>query len=113
MVITVTSIKLRSLWHFFRLSYFGLRISRQARSQKGFIEMKNTGFGYLHYTISAWENEAEMKEFARSGAHREAMRAGGEISVEIRTYTFEGPAMPTWKEARKLLFEKGKIVSFE
>lgn len=53
MIIVVTSIKLRSLFGFFRLSYQGLKIMRQTRQQKGFVSMKNTGFGYMHYTLSA------------------------------------------------------------
>ncbi|MDZ4710875.1 MAG: hypothetical protein SGI89_00955 [bacterium] len=44
MIVTVTSIKLRSVFNFFRLLMFGLKIIRQTKTQKGFIKMKNTGF---------------------------------------------------------------------
>ena len=113
MFVTITSLKLRRLRDFFKLSYRGLKITLQARREPGFIKMKNTGFGYWHYTVSAWETEADLKNFARAGAHREAMRASAEISTEIRTYTFESDRLPDWKTGKRLIFEKGKIISFD
>lgn len=74
--------------------------------------MKNTGFGYLHFTLSVWENEEAMKTFARSGKHLEAMKASREIAAEIRTYTFRSEQIPDWKEAKTLLVEKGKAIIF-
>lgn len=55
MIVTVTSLKLRKLWNFFRLSFHGMQVMKQTKTQKGFIKMKNTGFGYIHCTLSAWE----------------------------------------------------------
>jgi hypothetical protein len=112
MTITVTSIKLNSVWGFFRLSYMAMKIVLQLKKQKGFIKYKNKGFGYLHYTLSAWESEAEMKQFVPTGAHREAMKASAAIATEIRTHTFESDEMPSWKEAKQLLIEKGKLLTF-
>jgi hypothetical protein len=112
MIITVTSIKLRKLWYFFILSYFGLKIQRQTKINQGFIKMKNTGFGYWHYTLSAWESEQDMKNFARSGEHLEAMKNSKKLSTEIRVYTFQGEEFPAWKEAKKLLFKKGRVIPF-
>lgn len=112
MVITLTSIKLKSLWKFFSLSWHGFKISQQTKQQPGFLQLKNTGFGYDHYTATAWEDGESMKHFARSGAHLEAMKATKSLAKEIRTYTFEGDQIPDWKESRKLLQEKGKILSY-
>jgi heme-degrading monooxygenase HmoA len=112
MVITITSLKLRHWWGFFKLSLWGLKIVRQTKTQKGFVEMKNTGFGYLHFTLSVWESEADAKNFARSGAHLEAMRESRKLATEIRIYTFQGEKIPDWKEAKRLLRERGKVFSF-
>lgn len=112
MIVTVTSLRLKSLWDFFKLSYRGLQIVRQTKGQKGFVTMKNTGFGYLHYTLSAWESEADLKEFAKTGAHLVAMKKSKEIANEISTYTFESSQLPSWKEAKSLLSEKGKTLKF-
>ena len=106
MFITVTSLRLRSLWGFFRLSWLGLKISLQARKSKGFVQMKNTGFGYLHFTASLWESEEDLKAFARTGAHLAAMRQGSSLASEIRTHTYAGARLPSWKEVRALLHAK-------
>ena len=113
MVITITSLELRHWWDFFKLSLWGLKIVRQTKTQKGFIEMKNTGFGYLHFTLSAWETEADVKNFARSGAHLEAMKQSRKLATEIRIYTFRSDEIPDWKDAKRLLFERGKVLSFD
>ncbi len=112
MIVTVTSLRLRKLWNFFHLSWHGMRVMKQSKTQKGFIKMKNTGFGYMHYTLSAWETEEDVKNFAKSGAHLQAMKESAAIATQIATYTYEADKMPDWKEAKKLLKEKGKVLKF-
>jgi hypothetical protein len=112
MVITITSIKLQSAWYFFKLSWHGLHISLQCKKTPGFLHIKNTGFGYDHFTMSAWKNEADMKAFARSGAHLTAMKQSAQLANEIRTYTFEGDKLPTWREAKELLKANGKLLRY-
>lgn len=110
MVVTITSLRLKHWWGFFRLSLWGLRITRQAGRQPGFIEMKNTGFGYLHFTLSVWESEPQAKDFACSGAHRDALRESRSLAAEIRIYTFRSETVPDWKAAKKLLSENGRAI---
>ena len=112
MQITVTSIRLRSLFGFFRLSNHGRKISNQAKQSKGFLKMKNTGFGYEHFTLSGWENAEDRKAFYLAGAHKEAMKVSAKLSTEIRTYSYEAEALPSWKEAKVLLYEKGSLMKF-
>ena len=112
MVITITSIRLKSWWHFFQLSFHGLKISRQLKQQKGFIKLKNTGFGYLHFTMSAWESEEDVKRFYREGAHLAAMKQASNIATETRTFTYQAEKLQGWKEAKQLLVEKGKVLKF-
>jgi hypothetical protein len=110
MVITITSIRLKSWWRFFQLSYHGLQITQQTRQQPGFIKMKNTGFGYMHFTMSAWEREEDVKKFYREGAHLAAMKRATAIATETRTFTYQADKLPKWKEAKQLLLEKGKVL---
>ena len=74
--------------------------------------MKNTGFGYMHYTLSAWQSEEDLKRFAKSGAHLDAMKKSKEIATELATYTYQGEEMPDWTKAKALLLEKGKLLKF-
>ena len=75
--------------------------------------MKNTGFGCLHFTLSQWETAADAKNFARSGAHLEAMKDSAKLATEIRIYTYESEKIPDWTNAKRLLFERGRVISFD
>lgn len=112
MIITVTSIRLKSVWYFFKLSWHGFNIAQQCKKTTGFLQMKNTGFAYNHFTMSAWETENDMKTFARSGAHVKAMKQSAQLADEIRTYTYEGSKLPTWREAKQLLATNGKTLTY-
>ncbi len=112
MYITVTSIKLKSVWLYFKLTYNAMHIVKQCKQEPGFIKMKNTGFGYLHYTLSAWKTEEDIKQFARRGAHLNAMKISKSLADEIRTYTYRTDEFPAWKDAKLLLAEKGKIIKY-
>lgn len=111
MTVTITSIKLKSAFKFFPLSYMALKIMRQLTGTH--YRKKDTwGIWTLHYTITAWNSEKELKEFARSGAHLDAMKHSAKIAEEIKTYTYETDNFPGRKEARQLLREKGRALSF-
>ena len=112
MFITVTSLKLRSVWGFFKLSYLGYKISVQASKESGFVKMKNTGFGKSHFTLTQWQTQDDLKRFARSGEHLSAMKESAKLATEIYTYTYQSDAFPDWKTAKKELIEKGKPLTF-
>lgn len=113
MIVSMTSIVLKSPWYFFKLSYFGLRITLQLKKQDGFLKIKNTGFGRHHYTLTSWENAEDMKRFVPTGAHLEAMKRTASIAEEVRTLTVERDTLPTWKEAKAMLAEKGKVTRYK
>lgn len=111
--ITITSIRLRSVWYFFKLSWWGLKIMRQAKALPGLVHFANTGFGYMHYTLSAWDNDDSMRHFAyANGAHKDAMKESRKMATEIKTYTYRSKELPDWKTAKQLVGEKGKVLSF-
>lgn len=112
MIITVTSLQLRSVWHFFKLSYWALQILKQTKNSKGLIAFKKTGSGLNHYTLSVWETEEDMKSFYRSGAHASAMKRSAQIARKIATYSYTADSIPSWAEAKKTLQESGNVLSF-
>ena len=91
---------------------FGFKIQKQAKSEKGFIKMKNTGFGYEHFTLSVWQSEADLKRFARSGEHSAAMKHTRELASEVRTYTYTSDIIQEWKNVKKLIKKKAKVLKF-
>ncbi len=107
---TITSIELKGPLKFFALSSMALNIIRQLKSEKH-LDFKKKGFWTTHYTMTLWENEKDLQDFARSGAHLDAMKRSKEIAKEIRTITIDAEKLPSWGEAIKLL-DGGKGYKF-
>ena len=107
---TITSIELKGPLKFFALSARALKIIRQLKATNC-KDFKKRGIWTTHYTMTLWNNESELKEFARSGAHLDAMKKSKEIAKEIRTITIDTDALPSWDEAKKLL-ENAKVFKF-
>lgn len=107
MKVSITSIELKSPLYFFKLSLFALDISKQLKTSNS-LKFKKKGFWTKHYTMTLWENEDDMKAFAYSGAHMDAIKKAKLIAKEIITITIEANELPNWKEAQKQLKEKGR-----
>lgn len=107
---TITSIELKGPFKFFALSREALSIIKQLKSTNC-VEFKKRGIWTKHYTMTLWNNEEELIEFSKSGAHLEAMKKSKKIAKEIRTITIEAQQLPSWDEAKKLL-EKAKSIQF-
>lgn len=107
---TLTSIELKGPLKFFALSGQAMGIIKQLKSTNC-KDFKKKGIWTKHYTMTLWNNEAELKEFAKSGAHLEAMKRSSQIAKEIRTITIDTDVLPDWEKAKKLL-EGGKVFKF-
>lgn len=110
MKVTITYLELKSPLKFFALSAKALRIVKQLKATNC-REFKKRGVWTKHYTMTLWNNDNELKDFARSGAHLDAMRKSKDIAKEIKTLTIDADKLPTWKEAKKLL-ETAKSLRF-
>jgi hypothetical protein len=111
MMVTITSIQLKSPLKFFALSYRAMNIMFQLK-KTNVVQMKKYGFWTKHYTMTAWNNEQELKDFAKSGAHLEAMKVSAGLATEIRTLTLPMDKLPDWKQAKQLLETQGKVLTF-
>jgi hypothetical protein len=107
---TITSIELKGTFQFFALSSMALKILKQLRTTQC-KDFKKRGIWTKHYTMTLWSNEVELKSFAQSGAHLEAMKASKKIAKEIRTITIDAQQLPSWKEAMVHL-ENAKIIKY-
>lgn len=107
---TITLIELKGPFKFFLLSILAMKIVKQLKTTncKAF---KNKGFWTKHYTMTLWNNEQELKDFASSGAHLEAMKASKKLAKEIRTITIDTVKLPNWIEAKQLLTQ-GKVIKY-
>ena len=110
MKITITSIELKGPLKFFLLSANAFKILKQLKATS-YKDFRKRGIWTKHYTMTLWNSEQELKDFARSGAHSDAMKRSKDLAKEIRTYTYDGDKLPDWNEAKKLL-EQAKIYRF-
>ena len=99
---TITSIELKGPLKFFALSASALKVLRQLKTTNC-KDFKKRGIWTKHYTMTLWNNENELKEFAASGAHFNAMKQSKQIAKEIRTITIDAQVLPSWDEAKKIL----------
>lgn len=111
MILTITSIKLRSPLMLYRLYTVAFQILNQLRASNC-IAYKTNGSWTTHYTMSLWRNEDDKKDFAYKREHLNAMRHSANIAREIRTLSIEATEMPSWKEAKSLLSSKANILKY-
>jgi len=52
--------------------------------------------------MTLWENENDINDFYRKGAHQEAMKQSGKFSSKIQTRRIQKEDLLNWKEAKKL-----------
>jgi hypothetical protein len=93
------------------LAKHALAITRQLKQSKA-IGLKKTGIWTKHYTMTLWENEADLKDFAGKEAHLEAMKFSSKLASEIRTLTVDAEKFPDWKTAKSMLKE-AKVLTFQ
>ncbi len=110
MKVSITSIELKGPLKFFALSLKAMNIMKQLKATNH-VAMKKQGIWTKHYTMTLWNNEEDMKDFARSGAHLKAMKESAEIAKEIRSITIDATEFPDWKTAKTLL-ESAKPIKF-
>jgi hypothetical protein len=110
MKVSITSIELKGPLKFFALSADALNIIRQLKATNC-REFKKRGLWTKHYTMTLWNNENEMQQFARSDAHLDAMKRSKQIAKEIRIVTVDMEKLPDWKTALSLL-EQAKIIRY-
>ncbi len=104
MRVTITYLRLKSIWKFFALSKNALNIVQQLKSTSN-VKYKSTGFWKDHYTMTLWNSEDDLKDFAKSGAHLQAMKKSGEMAELIKTLTIDSDQLIDWATAKSMLRE--------
>lgn len=112
MKLTITSLELKGIFRFFPFAGMAMHVVRQLQGS-GHIAFKKRGAWTKHYTMSLWHTEEDLKQFARSGAHLEAMRNSKKVAKEICTLTIDADKMPEWPDAIRMLKQNGKVIKFE
>jgi hypothetical protein len=111
MIVSITSLKLKSPWHYFKFVVRGMRVMKQI-NETPYLKKRTIGIWLTHYTMTLWESEHDMKLFVRSGDHLTSIKESRNIAEEIKTYTYSATQLPSWKEGKILLLQFGKIIHY-
>ena len=82
-------------------------------NEAGCLGVRTFGIWRNHYTMTKWDSHEAMRQFASSGAHREATKQSSNLATEVNVFTIEAQEFPSWKEAKALLSDQGKKYSFK
>jgi hypothetical protein len=111
MLLVITSLELASPLKLLRMYGYTVGIVKQLR-HSNCLSFKTYGWWRLHYTMSLWRNEKEMRNFSLGNQHLYAMRNARSVAKEVRTLRLDTDHMPGWAEARALLKVRGKVLRF-
>lgn len=98
MYVSVTGLRVKSVWHLPRFWWHALRSFRQAQQAEGVISVAVRNVDGVQHTLTCWPTRKHMLAFMRGGAHLQAIRAFREIATGS-TIGFEADAPPSWDEA--------------
>ncbi|MEP6961069.1 MAG: DUF3291 domain-containing protein [Acidobacteriota bacterium] len=109
--ISVTRLRVRSVWQLPKFLWHATRSSAQARKSAG-----NLGVSLLNdaklvfWTKTAWTDEAAMRAFLLSGQHKKAMPVLMNMCDEaaVAHWVQDSATLPTWQEAHRRLRESGR-----
>src|SRR5689334_19447634 len=114
-IVAGTRLQIRSSWYlpaFFWLTY---RSNRQARRAPGYLGGQITGEGRSYWTLSIWEDEATMRAYRQSGAHKDAMRRVNDWCDELATahWLQETVELPAWDEVARRIADEGRFLKLQ
>jgi len=110
-VVSVTRLRVRSLFFLPAFILTSIRISKQAQTAEGnlgvkLLRDKRNAF----WTCTCWNSEESMKAFMLDGAHGLAMRKLLNWCDEaaLAHWSQETEEMPTWADAHRNLLRRGR-----
>jgi len=110
-LISITRLRIRSLWFLPGFIFYATRSASQARSAPG-----NLGVGLLRdahnvfWTRTAWQDEAALRSFMMAMPHRRAMGrlAGWCDEASVVHWNQETADLPGWLEAHRRMIAEGR-----
>ena len=107
--VSVTGIRLHSIWRLPRFVRHTVPAMRQARSAPGNLFAQARRIDGVFHTLTVWTDQAAMRAFLTSGAHLQAMRAMAGIGTGS-TLGYPAEAVPDWKDAYARWQSEGRPV---
>ncbi len=111
MILSITYIRLKSVWKIFSFMAYTAESVKQLNSSKCIDFKANVSLKH-HYTLSLWNNMEELRGFSRNGAHKKAVKNAKKIASEIKILSMEADEFPKWKDAKDWVEKKGKVYRY-
>ncbi len=93
-----------------------VRLLFQAKRMSGCLKADMFKSGSVYFAVSVWDNEEEMKQFARNGLHKELMGMATETMSVFHNHTHQFEDIPTreqsvkqWNETMKQRSGRGSV----
>jgi hypothetical protein len=109
--VSVTRLKIRSLWFMPAFVVYALRSARQAEKSAGFLGgalMRDNWQAF--WTITVWSDAKAMETYRSSGMHRKAMPRLMNWCDEasLAHWVQDAEDVPSWPEAYRRLVNEGR-----
>ncbi len=116
MLVSVTRLRLRSVWYLLPFMLWASRSQKQAAKTPGCVALDaRKARGLTFWTRSVWKDEASLKSFMIAAPHRKAMpklyRWCDEAAIG-RWHT-EAGSLPSWEEAEQRIVADGRLSQVE
>lgn len=113
--VSITRLRLRSLWFFPLFAWHSFRNLKQARAGDGCLAAQVNNFAGAFWTLTLWRDRAAMRAFMLSGAHRKAMPKLAKWCDEasLAHWDQEAISLPPWAEAAKRLGAEGRTSALD
>jgi heme-degrading monooxygenase HmoA len=109
--VSVTRLRIRSVWFMPRFVLHALRTMRQCKRAPGFLGGSLLPDRKLTFwTMTLWQDQAAMRAYMTGGAHLKAMPKLLEWCDEASVvhWTQDAAAMPSWKDADRAMRAQGR-----
>ena len=110
--VSVTRLRLRSAKYVPRFFWYAMRSAVQAKRTPGNIGSRFLNDSHLTFwTLTAWRDEASMRAFMMSGAHRKVMPKLLDWCDEaaLGHWIQDAAELPDWKEAHRRIVTEGRL----
>lgn len=109
--ISVTRLRLRSYFYLPQFIWHAYKSSRQAERADGFLDGRTVReASNTFWTVTAWQDEASMRQYRGSEAHSKAMPKLLDWCDEASVVNWQqdSSTLPDWEEAYAKMVAKGR-----
>lgn len=110
--VSITRLKVKSIWYLIPFMKANEASAKQLVITPGFLSGKElVDKGLTFWTLTIWDDDAKMKSFRNSEAHRKAMQKLPFWCSEASYFHWlqDEPFLPNWHTASLKLIQEGKI----